>query len=122
VCCLEWLAPGPLLIPASPLPNPTEYRKHIDLWLAFNPGLFRYYEAMFHTHHAYAVEDLDMTLLLVTSLLPDSRDYVVAIAANILRSSPGSSETLGGDGVTEDLLGWRGTDALWFCCGDHRRR
>jgi hypothetical protein len=34
---------------------------------------------MFHTHQAYAVEDLNMTLLLVTSLLPDARDYDVAL-------------------------------------------
>jgi hypothetical protein len=109
-------------LPSSPQHHPTEYQKHIDLWLAFNPGLFRYYEAMFHTHQAYAVADLNMTLLLVTSLLPDARDYDVAIAANILRFSPGSSEMLGCDGVTEDRLGWRGTDALWVCRGDHRRR
>jgi hypothetical protein len=47
---------------------------------------------MFHTHQAYAVEDLNMTCLLVTSLLPDAtgRDYDVAITANILRACPSS--------------------------------
>jgi hypothetical protein len=47
---------------------------------------------MFHTHQAYAVEDLNMTCLLVTSLLLDAtgRDYDVAITANILRACPSS--------------------------------
>jgi hypothetical protein len=74
----------------------------VPQWRASNPDLFGYDEAMFHTSQAYAVEDLNMTHLLVTSILPDAKDSDVAIAANILRSRPGSL-----DEFQTDLKTWR---------------
>ena len=97
---LEWMAP--LLTEAAPLPDPSEYHRHIDLWRASNPGLFGNSEAMFHTHQAYVVEDLNMTRLLVNSLLPNARNYDVALAANLLRTRPNSF-----DEFNTALTAWR---------------
>jgi hypothetical protein len=72
--------------------EPSESQKHVDLWRASNSGLFGCDEALFHTHQAYAVEDLNMTRLLVTSLIPDIKDCDVAIAANILIPSTNSGK------------------------------
>ena len=97
---LEWMAP--LLTEAVPLSDPSEYHRHVDLWRASNPGLFGNDEALFHTHQAYAVEDLHMTRLLVAALLPGAKNYDVALAANMLRTRPDTF-----DEFRAGLTGWR---------------
>ena len=97
---LEWLAP--LLTTAIPIEDPTDYHNHVSLWRASNPGLFSNSEAMFHTHQAYVVEDLNMTRLLTTSLIPTARNYDVAIASNLLKTRPDSY-----DEFHTDLTTWR---------------
>ena len=103
---LEWLAP--LLSTAIPIDDPTDYHNHISLWRASNPGLFSNSEAMFHTHQAYVVEDLNMTRLLTTALIPDAKNYDVAIASNLLKTRPDSF-----DEFQHELTTWRSKAAYY---------
>jgi len=98
---LEWMAPLLAPVPRVEELHP-EYQQHIDLWRTSNPGLVCNAEAAYHVLQSYVVPDRNMTRMVVSSLMPQAREYDVSIAEHILGSSPGSF-----DEFQAQLLGWR---------------
>lgn len=98
---LEWM--GPLLESVQRIDElHPEYQQHIDLWRTSNPGLVCNAEAAYNVLEGYVVPDRNMTRVVVSSLLPQAKEYDVTIAEHILESRPRSF-----DEFQSQFLAWR---------------